>query len=91
MDKDKFIKERIATGGTSGKSGEYRTTPVQSSTSSLEIKKPIPVGYLVLSQDKKTNAAVKIALYNKLPNKFRQLCIKWIFGWSIEKETEETI
>ena len=86
--------------GTSGSSYEFShkripTQPVQSVSIStpqnvqVNVKNPIPVGWLVISRDKETNAGVKMALYNKLPNKFQQLCIKWLFGWWIEEEPQE--
>jgi len=69
--------------------------PVQSNFLSVQkepqinIKNPMPVGWLVISKDKETGGGVKMALYNKLPNKFQQFCIKLFFGWWIETEEEQ--
>jgi len=51
---------------------------------------PTPVGWLVISRDKQTGGGVKMALYNKLPNKFQQFLIKWFFGWWVEEELQQT-
>ena len=70
------------------------TQPVQSSFLAnpnpvkINVKNPVPVGYLVVSKDKETGGGVKLALYNKLPNKFQQFFIKFFFGWWIEKEEQ---
>ena len=56
----------------------------------VTINEPKPVGWLVISRDKETNFGVKLALYNKLPSKFKQFFIKLFFGWWVEEETEQT-
>jgi hypothetical protein len=56
----------------------------------FKINNPTPVGWLVVSRDKQTNAGVKLALYNKLPNKFQQFFIRWFFGWWIEEIKQTT-
>lgn len=72
------------------------TPPVRSEfipnpqTVAVNIKNPIPVGWLVISRDKETGGGVKMALYNKLPNKLQQFFIRWFFGWWVETESEQT-
>lgn len=62
--------------------------PAPSQAVTFNVNNPTPVGWLVISRDIKTGTGVKMALYNKLPNKFQQFCIKLFFGWWVEKESE---